>query len=190
MHLLRYLRPSLVAYELESAMRPPDYVEWERAAVHAEESGRPIPERPDFENPSDEVRAHRKRAVVDELAGLFDRSGEIRNLHKFTRDFEERELKSTTAVGGGLAIPHIRSMQPRKLVVCLARSSVGAEFLAEGGEPVRVFFGIACPSYEDRDYWKLYRWAATAFNQESWLIDAIMDAPDADEIVRLFKGLR
>jgi mannitol/fructose-specific phosphotransferase system IIA component (Ntr-type) len=189
-HLLRHLRPSLVALELESAERPPDFVEWEREAIHAEESGRPPPERPDFASPTDEVRAHRKRAVVEEIAGLFGRSGEIRNLHKFTRDFEERERKSTTAVGGGLAIPHIRSMQPRRLVVCLARSSEGAEFLAEDGEPVRVFFGIASPSYEDRDYWKLYRWAANAFNQESWLIDAIMDAPDADEIVRLFKGLR
>ncbi len=190
MHLLRHLKPSLVALDLESAERPPDFVEWEREAVHAEESGKPIPERPDFDRPSDEVRAHRKRAVIEEVARLFDRSGDIRNLHKFTRDFEERELKSTTAVGGGLAIPHIRSMQPRKLVVCLARTSEGAEFLAEDGEPVRVFFGIASPSYDDRDYWKLYRWAATAFNQASWLMDAIMDAPDADEILRLFKGLR
>jgi len=189
-HLLRYLRPALVAVELESVERPPDFVEWERAAIHAEESGRAIPERPDFDDPSDEIRAHRKRAVVEEIASLFDRSGEIRNLHKFTRDFEERERKSTTAVGGGLAIPHIRSMQPRKLVVCLARSRAGAEWLAEDAKPVHVFFGIASPSYDDRDYWKLYRWVASIFGQESWLMDAIMDAPDADELVRLFKGLR
>ena len=190
MHLLRYLRPALVAVELESVERPPDFVEWERAAIHAEESGKPIPPRPDFDDPSDEIRAHRKWAVVEEIASLFDRSGEIRNLHKFARDFEERERKSTTAVGGGLAIPHIRSMQPRKLVVCLARSRAGAEWLAEDGDPVHVFFGIASPSYEDRDYWKLYRWVANIFSQESWLMDAIMDASDADELVHLFKGLR
>lgn len=190
MHLLRYLRPALVELDLESAARPPDLVEWETAATRAEESGRPAAEPPDLDHPTDDVRARRKAAVVGELAVLFDRSGDIRNLHKFTRDLAERERKSTTAVGGGLAIPHVRSMQPRRLVVCLARAPSGAEYLAEDHEPVKVFFGIASPSYDDADYWKLYRWAANVFNQEGWLIDAILDAPDENEILRILKGLR
>ena len=190
MHLLRHLKPSLVRLELESAARPPDVAEYEDAASRAEERGRPVPDPPDFDDPAPNVRLRRKQAVMAELAELFERSGEIRNLSKFRRDLVERETKSTTAVGGALAIPHVRSLQPRRLVVCLARSTSGAEYLAEDGLPSRVFFCIASPSYDDRDYWKLYRWAANVFNQESWLVDAIVDASDETEILRILKSLR
>jgi PTS system fructose-specific IIC component len=186
-HLLRLLRPNLVLYELQSALRPPDVVEHEALAERAADHGRPAP---DPIVVDDHVRLQRKEAVVRELAGLFYESGEIRNLSKFTRDLMDRERKSSTAVGGGLAVPHVRSMQPRKLVVVLARSAVGAEYLADGGEPVHVFLGIAAPSYDDADYWKLYRWLANTFNQETWLTQAILDAEDENDIVHLIKGLR
>jgi len=187
MHLMRFLRPNMVLCELESALRPPDVVEYEELVRLAAERGEPAPEPPVVD---EFVRWRRKEAVVGELAELFARSGEVRNLAKFRRDLLDRERKSTTAVGGGLAIPHVRSMQPRSLVVCVARSRVGAEYLAEDGSPVHVFFGIASPSYDDSDYWKLYRWAANAFGQESWLVGALLDAADENEIVRILKGLR
>jgi mannitol/fructose-specific phosphotransferase system IIA component (Ntr-type) len=81
-------------------------------------------------------------------------------------------------------------MQPKRLVVAVARSRVGAEYLAGDGGPVHVFFCIACPTYDDADYWRLYRWAAATFGQESWLVQAILDAPDEHEIVGLMKGLK
>lgn len=183
---MRLLKPNLVLCELQSALYPPDVVEYEQKVREAEERGDVPPEPP----PLDEhIRWRRKEAVVAELAELFARSGEVRNLSKFRRDLLERERKSSTAVGGGLAIPHIRSMQPRSLIVCLARSRKGAEYLAEDGEPVHVFFGIASPSYDDSDYWKLYRWVANVFSTQAWLMEAILEAADENEIVRIMKSL-
>ena len=190
MHLLRHLRPDLVRLELDSAVTPPDVAEYESARAHAQEWGREPPPRPDFDRPDEHTRRARKDAVVSELAALLDSSGEVRNLSKLTRDLMDRESQSTTAVGGGLAIPHVRSLQPRRLVVCMARTRRGAEYLAEDGAPVHVFFCIASPSYDDADYWKLYRWAANVFFQEGWLVNAILDAADEHEILRLMKSLR
>jgi mannitol/fructose-specific phosphotransferase system IIA component (Ntr-type) len=190
MHLLRYLRPAQVLLELESALTPPDVAEHLEALRRAEESGGPVPDPPETRDLDEHGRWRRKEAVVRELARLLDRSDDVRNLSKLTRDLLDRERKSTTAVGGRLAIPHVRSMQPRRLVVCLARSRVGAEYLAEDGRPVHVFFCIAAPSYDDADYWKLYRWAANAFGQEAWLVDAVLEAPDENEILRVLKSLR
>jgi mannitol/fructose-specific phosphotransferase system IIA component (Ntr-type) len=186
-HLLRYLRPHLVRLELESALRPPDIVEFETRSALAEERGEEPGDPPEVD---ERIRWQRKEAVVRELAQLFDASGEVRNLSKFTKDLMDRERKSTTAVGGGLAIPHVRSMQPRRLIVCLARTEVGAEYLCEDGSPVHVILGIAAPTYDDADYWKLYRWLAQTFNQESWLVGAIRDAEDENEIVHLLKKLK
>jgi PTS system fructose-specific IIC component len=186
-HLLRLLRPGLVLTELKSAVCPPDVAEYEALCAAALERGRPSPEPPVL---NDHIRAMRKEAVIREIAALFDASGEIRNLSKFTKDLIDREKKSSTSVGGGLAIPHVRSMQPRKLVVVLARSRVGAEYLSDDGSLVHVFLGIAAPSYDDAEYWKLYRQLAANFGQEPWLMPAILDAQTEDEIVHLIKGLR
>ena len=187
MHLLRLLRPNHVLLELESAVLPPDVEEHRRQVAYAEEHDRAAPPPPEV---NDHVRWLRKEAVVREMARLFDRSGEIRNLSKFTKDLIDRERKSSTGVGGGLALLHVRSMQPRRLVVVLARSRVGAEYFAIDDEPVHLVVGIAAPSYDDADYWKLYRFLANTFNQEAWLIRAILDADDENEIVHLVKGLR
>ena len=187
MHLLRLLRPNHVLLELESAVLPPDVAEHRKRVAYAEEHDRTPPEPPEVDRHG---RWLRKEAVIREMAALFDRSGEIRNLSKFTKDLIDRERKSSTGVGGGLALLHVRSMQPRKLVVVLARSRVGAEYFAVDDEPVHLVVGIAAPSYDDADYWKLYRFLATIFNQESWLLQAILDAEDENEIVHLVKGLR
>ena len=193
MHLLRYLRPSQVLLELESALTPPDVAEYVAAVAKAEESGKSLPSTivdPRDEAPDEHTRWTRKEAVVKELARLFDRSGEIRNLSKFTRNLTDRERQSSTAVGGRLAIPHVRSMQPRRLVVCVVRSRMGVDYFAPDGEDVGVFFCLATPRYDDRDYWKLYGWVANVFNQNAWLVDAILDAADEGEILYLLKSLR
>ncbi len=193
MHLLRYLKREQVLLELDSALTPPDVAEYVAAEAKAEESGRALAAGvadPRSSAPDEHTRRLRKDAVVGEIARLFDRSGEIRNLSKFTRDLLDREGHASTAVGDRLAIPHVRSMQPRRLVVCVARSRIGVDYFAPDGEAVGVFFCLAAPKYDDADYWKLYRWAANVFNQNAWLVDAILDAADEDEILYLLKSLR
>lgn len=181
MHLLRFLRPNLVLPEMQSAFLPADGDVGSDA--EGEETGLSPP-------PEAESGWKRKEAAVREIAGLFDRSGQVRNLSKFTRDLLDRERKSTTALGGGLAIPHVRSMQPRRLVVAVARSREGVEYLAEDGSLTHVFFALAAPPYDDSDYWKLYRWVARAFAEEEWLVEAILEAASADEMVKIMRGLR
>ena len=193
MHLLRYLRREQVLLELDSAVTPPDVAEYAAAAAKAEESGRTLASAvvdPRTQAPDERTRRVRKEAVVKELARLFDRSGEIRNLSKFSRDLLDRERQASTAVGERLAIPHVRSMQPKRLVVCVARTRTGVDYFAPDGDDVGVFFCLAAPRYDDADYWKLYRWAAHIFYENAWLVDAILDAADENEVLYLLKSLR
>jgi PTS system fructose-specific IIC component len=168
----RFLREELVKLELESSPQPlPESVEASPKILERH-------------------RWHFKERICAELAALFSLSGEIRNEHKFYRDMVNREKQASTAVGEGLAVPHVRSMQPRKLVLCFARSSGGVDFFSPDGEPVHLFFGVTAPSYDDKIYLRIYKWLAHAFSREDWLRDALMTAEEPGEVIRIIKSLR
>ena len=172
MHIGRYLREELIELDLQAAPEPlPDGVE-------------PTPQA------LERHRWHYKERVMSEIAGIFARSGEIRNEHKFYLDLVNREKQTSTALGEGLAVPHVRSMQPRKLVICFARSKSGVEYFSPDSRPVHLFFGVAAPSYDDSIYLRIYKWLAHAFSREDWLRSALMTVERPGEIIRMLKGLR
>lgn len=171
MSLGRLFREELVKLELDAGPIPlPETVEPTEAAL-------------------ERSRWHFKERVVEELAHLFAASGEIRNEHKFFVDMINREKKASTAIGEGLAVPHVRSLQPRTMVVIFARSTAGVEYYSPDKEPVHLFFGITAPSYDDADYLKIYKWLATSFTREDWLRPALMSAENPGEVVRILKSL-
>jgi len=162
---MRYLRPELVNLELSGPPEPPEGV--------------------DRGSPNWLWRC--KEHVINEMVELFARSGEVRNESKFRRDFIDREKKGSTAIGSGVAVPHVRSMQPRRVVVCVARSGDGVEYLAPDGEPVKLLFGITGPTYEEQIYLRAYTWIARVA-QEDWVVDAVMAAETADEVIGVLRG--
>ena len=171
MSLGRLFREELVRLELESGPEPlAEGVEPTPAAL-------------------EKARWRFKERVCAELVALFAVSGEVRNEHKFLVDLINREKKASTAIGDGLAVPHVRSLQPRKLVVCFARSTAGVEYDSPDGRPVQLFFGVAAPSYDDAVYLRLYKWLAGAFLREDWLRGALMAAETPGDAVRILKSL-
>jgi len=167
----RFFREELVKLELQSRL--------EQLAEGVEPTAEAL----------ERLRWHSKERVMEELAALFSASGEVRNPHKFLLDLVNREKKASTAIGDGLAVPHVRSLQPRKLVVCFARSTAGVEYDSPDGRPVQLFFGVAAPSYDDAVYLRLYKWLAGAFLREDWLRGALMAAETPGDVVRILKSL-
>ncbi len=125
-----------------------------------------------------------KTSVLEELTTLFEASGKVVNPRKLFTDLENRERKATTGIGGGIAIPHVRTMQARDFTLCFARSTPGVEFGAIDGQPVHLFFGVVAPPYHDKLYLEVYRQAATIFSDEQRRLE-IMAARDAHEIVKI-----
>ena len=143
----------------------------------------------DPELPEKEGRAALKAAVMEELTDLFEASGEIRNRTKFLKDFLHREGMGSTAIGPGIAFPHVRSMQPRKTVLIFARTREGVWFDALDGELTHLFFGITGPTYDDKEFLRFHKWITTAFAQESWLAEALLNADDEHEILKILGHL-
>lgn len=57
----------------------------------------------------------------------------------------ERERLGSTAVGGGVAIPHCKLKGLERPVVAIGRVEPGLEFGAPDGRPVRAFFVVVSP---------------------------------------------
>lgn len=146
----------------------------------------------DPEKDEEKERVRLKEAVIEELADLFVKTGQIRNRSKFHHDLLSRERKATTAIGGGLAIPHVRSMQPRQFCIIFARSRDGVEFLSPDGRPANLIFGMAAPSYDERstnEFLRVYQWIARNFKESAWLKEALLEAADEHEIIGILSGL-
>lgn len=133
-----------------------------------------------------------KEEVMDELTDLFMVTGQVRNRAKFRHDLVSREHKASTAIGNGLALPHVRSMQPKQFCMIFARSREGVEYEAPDNEPVHIFFGMAAPSYDENassEYLQVYKWIARCFKEEDWLPGALLAAGDEHEIIAILSGL-
>lgn len=146
----------------------------------------------DPEKDPEKERIRLKEEVVNELTDLFMQTGQIRNRNKFHHDLLSRERKATTGIGGGLALPHVRSMQPKGFCMVFARSRDGVEYASLDGGPVHIFFGLAAPSYDERmsnEYLQFYKWIARNFKDEEWLPNALLQAADEHEIINILSSL-
>lgn len=166
MNILRYLRPECIELGLEP---PPVEVE---------------------ENESDAQRerrlVHVKEAVLQELADILDRSGQIANPTKFYKDLVNRERKATTAVAPGVAIPHVRSMQVRQFIMGFARSDQGVPFGSLDGGPTHLFFLLASPPYDDKVYLKVYREFAELIQRDG-VVDRLRAAPEPQDVINVLR---
>lgn len=166
-HISRYLKPAYIRLGLR--------------AGHLDELD---PEK----NRSAEL-ARLKNEVVEELVDIFMHTGVVRNRNKFLLDMINREKCSSTAVGNGIAVPHVRSMQPRAVGLIFARSREGVWYDAPHGGLVHIFFGICSPVYDDQNVLTFYQWLAQNFLNEEWLMPALLAANDEHEIIALLTNL-
>ena len=97
-------------------------------------------------------------AAIAASAGLADREEALRTA------ILAREELSSTAIDGGLALPHARLPGLKAFTIALGRSREGVAFGAQDGRPVHIFLMLAGPEGEERqpDYLKLLR-SATGF---------------------------
>jgi len=125
-----------------------------------------------------------KEQVLRELVELIDASGKVSNKSKLFTDLINRERKATTAIGDGLAVPHVRTMQAKDLVIFFARSTEGVEFMALDHKPVHLFIGVVAPPYDDALYLQLYKKIALAFGSEA-ARRKLMSARDEHEVIKI-----
>jgi PTS system fructose-specific IIC component len=169
--LRRYLRPEAVRLDLRTRAVPEG-------------------EAPEEADPQSEKNLDRIRdSVLEELCELFDATGEVANRNRLLRDLLNREKKAGTAVGGGVAIPHVRTLQAREFLMCFGRSREGLPFRAPDSAPVHLFLGMVAPPYDDRTYLRVYRSLAPILMDPA-RIEEFLAAQEVSEVLRLLETVR
>lgn len=129
-----------------------------------------------------------QETVLEELVGLLERSDKIGNRKKLLTEFIHRERKHSTAIGHGIAIPHVRTYQVKELLIGVARADQGFDFEAPDGEPVRLFFVMAAPSYDDTLYLRVFKALAEVLRFDDFR-KRLLTITDEYEIVRAFRDM-
>ena len=134
-------------------------------------------------------RSRIRDELLEELCDLFEATGAVSSRTRLFRDLQNREKKAVTAIGGGVALPHVRTLQAREFVMCFARSSEGLPYRAPDGEPVHLFIGMVAPPYEDRTYLRVYKTLAPIL-QDPERLEEFREATDETEVLRILEQFR
>ncbi len=160
MNLRRYLRPEMIALRMETR--------WEE------------PEDPNAN--LEKLRLRVKEEAIHELARLLAVSGRVGNESKLFTDLWNREKKATTAIGRGIAIPHVRTIQAKEMIMAVGLAPEAIPFDAPDGEPVRVFLAMVAPPYDDTLYLKSLKLIATIFSKDG-TVDRLLTAEDVHDVI-------
>jgi mannitol/fructose-specific phosphotransferase system IIA component (Ntr-type) len=93
-----------------------------------------------------DLQADTKDDILRELVGLLGLDEKSQGM--LVKMLKRRENLGSTGFGGGIAIPHCRSLVVKRLRVAYGRKQAGLAFDALDGSPVHHFFLIVAPPLE------------------------------------------
>ncbi|MFL6584345.1 MAG: PTS sugar transporter subunit IIA [Chthoniobacterales bacterium] len=132
-----------------------------------------------------DLHATNQNDVVIELAELLRTNGRVEALYEFADAVMQREARSSTNTGEGVAFPHARTDLVEEIVVGIGRSKTGLQF-GHASPPVHLVFVVGVPQRLVTDYLICVGTIARLVKpRERW--DALMNAGTADEFADILR---
>jgi PTS system nitrogen regulatory IIA component len=134
-----------------------------------------------------DLKSAAREAALSEMAAVLKRAKKISKDKDLYEKMLQREHLGSTALGGGVAIPHAKLKEVRTPIVLVALSRQGVEFAAPDGKPVRVFFFVV--SHPDNPGVSLQILAAIAqlLRKSPALADRLTEAASARQVVDVIR---
>lgn len=125
-----------------------------------------------------------KEEAINHLVDLMDASGNINDKEAYKKGILEREAKSTTGVGEGIAIPHAQVEAVLKPGLAVMVVKEGVDYQSLDNLPARLFFMIAAP--KDGGSIHLETLARlSGMLMDSDFKESLINAKDAREFIKL-----
>ncbi|OGR89286.1 MAG: hypothetical protein A2992_02640 [Elusimicrobia bacterium RIFCSPLOWO2_01_FULL_59_12] len=143
----------------------------------------------DFLDPASvvvDLAATHKRAALEELASLLEKSGKVRDAKATVDILLEREKLGSTGIGQGIAIPHAKTDQTTQVAAAFGLSRRGVQFDALDGEPVYIFFLLVAPP----DAAGLHLKALARISRllkDKFFRQSLRDVKDAVEVLKIIR---
>lgn len=130
------------------------------------------------------LEATSKKAILATASRLLHQSQPQLDELKLFDAYVERERLGSTALGHGVAIPHIRSNTVENPIACMLQLKNGVEFGAEDLLPVDLVFALIVPENKPDLHLQVLSQIARYFNQESNRF-ALRNASDSDQLYQI-----
>lgn len=98
----------------------------------------------------------------------------------------KREALGSTAIGQGVALPHIKTSRVKDIVIAFASSRDGVEFNSLDGEPTHIVFMILANPDKEEDYTRILTNVAQFLNDPYFRRD-LLSAKDALEVLNCIR---
>lgn len=128
-----------------------------------------------------ELESKDKESVIKELIKLLKENNYITDEKIVFQSAMEREEKSTTGVGNGIAIPHVKSSSVKKPAIVFGKSKTGIDFQSLDNKPSYLFFLIAAPENSENQHLKLLAKLSRMLVHEEFR-KALLNSSTAEEI--------
>ncbi|PKK90058.1 MAG: hypothetical protein CVV64_11100 [Candidatus Wallbacteria bacterium HGW-Wallbacteria-1] len=153
--LSRYLRKEHIKLNL-------NIVEARKIEMEEELLNAPDPDDEDYVEPEpplfdDERIIVDKNLLLEEMVSLISDSPLVKHEKRLLKVIIDREGKTSTGIGSGVAIPHGRTHEVRDFIMGLAICREGVEFDALDHKPVHLIFLMASPPDNDTLYLKILK---------------------------------
>lgn len=122
-------------------------------------------------------------ALVERMADLLGSSPDVVNVTRLRTDLVNRERRAPSLPGHGVAMPHVRTLQARRLVMAVGISRAGLLLPAPDEVPVRLVIALVGPPYDDKAYLGVYRALGERLGQQEWTA-SILAAGVPGEVLR------
>jgi PTS system nitrogen regulatory IIA component len=130
----------------------------------------------------------RKKDVLVAMAENLATAPQVKNSHELSTEILKREELMSTAIGCGIAIPHIRLSSVTDLVVSVGISRTDiVNFHPLDDEPVRLVFMIAAAHNQHAYYLQTLSWFSTRLKNKN-LRDSLLSAKTEQEVYDLLAG--
>ncbi len=124
-----------------------------------------------------------KDMAVDKLVSLHSNAGNLSDTDAYKAAILKRESEGTTAVGGGVAVPHAKSDAVAKPGLAAVTVPDGVDYDAPDGDAVKLFFMIAAPMDGNLHLEILSRLVTLLMDGE--FVNALENASSADEFLEI-----
>jgi PTS system nitrogen regulatory IIA component len=129
-----------------------------------------------------------KRDVLLALSENLAAAPQVKNSHELSAEILKREELMSTAIGCGIAIPHVRLSSVTDLVISVGISRTDiVNFHPLDDEPVRLIFMIAAAHNQHAYYLQTLSWFSTRLKNKK-LRDSLLSAKTEQEVYDLIVG--
>jgi len=128
-----------------------------------------------------------KRAVIESLVSLIERSGGVKDRALALSDVLSHEDENSTGMENGIAIPHAKTDAVDRLVACVGISKDRIEFECLDRKPARIFVMTLSPRDGTGPHVRFLAEVARLL-KDADIRRRVLDAQTDDELLQVFVG--